>query len=485
MKKRYSLWVFLAIFVVLQMTFVLAADEAEIKIFVNDRQLNTEVPPVLEHNRVLVPLRAIFEALDADVKWDNNTQTVSASKNSNSIILQIDADQAYINNKAVKLEVNAKIVRDRTMVPVRFVSEALGAEVTWDQNNNTVRISNTDLALSESKSAETLGSTAICLLKDNKAAAISITMDDALLASDTFFNELFKKYNLNGTLALISDRMDNTSSWSSFRELLNDGKLDVGNHSLTHKKLTTVDEKTLESEVNGARQRFRKEFPDQDVICMIYPENASNDTVRAKVKEQHYAARGGIRGDNSLVPTDAEWFNLKTRGLKKAEPGQGTGPNGEVLVSDMNGWIDSAIANGRWVIEMLHGVKEEDPYSYDPPASADVDDHFSYLSGKLDQIWCGTFSEVTKYIRERQNASIDQLPTDGSYISIRLQDTLDDTIFDFPLTLKTQVPKAWKSVRVEQNDKKQIIIPKEDAGIKYILYDAVPDKGRINLYQNE
>lgn len=328
------------------------------------------------------------------------------------------------------------------------------------------------------------GATTICLLKDNKAAAVSITMDDGLAASDVYFNELFKKYNLNGTMALVGARVAKTGGSDVFRELVNDGRMDVGNHSLTHANLPKVGAAQLELEVNGARHRLRKEFPDQDVICMIYPYNASNETVRLKVKERHYAARGGIRGDNSLDPADGEWFNLKTRGVKDRDPGQGTGPDGAVLVSDLNSWIDSAIGNNRWVIEMLHGVKEKDPRSYAPPASAVVAEHFSYLSTKLDKIWCGTFTEVTKYIRQRQNAALTQLPTDGSYFTISLKDDLDDRIFNVPLTLKTRVPDEWGSARVEQNGKVQIVNAVAESGKKYIYYDAIPDQGDIGLYQN-
>jgi Predicted xylanase/chitin deacetylase len=341
-----------------------------------------------------------------------------------------------------------------------------------------------ELNLPQAGSGNPPGTTTICLLKDNKAAAVSITMDDALYASDQYFNDLFKKYNLRGTLALIVNRIDQTGSWGAFRKLLKDGKLDVGNHSLTHEKLTQLNDAKLDSEVNGARARLRKAFPGQDVICLMYPDNVSNDVVRVKVKEQHYAARGGLRGDNSLDPQDNDWFNLKTHGLTNREPGQGSGPDGAVLVSDMNAWIDSGIRNHRWVIEMLHGVKEKDPYSYAPPVSADVAEHFSYLSGKLDQVWCGTFTEVTKYIRERQNATLTQLATDGSSLALSLKDSLDDTIFNFPLTLKTQVPDDWETVRVEQSGKTQVVKAMAESGVNYIYYDAIPDQGNISISQN-
>jgi hypothetical protein len=97
------------------------------------------VPPVIEQGRTLVPLRAIFEALGADVKWDGSTQTVIAIKAGKEIKLIIGG-QAYKNGQPVTLDVPAKIVDGRTMVPLRFVSEALGTSVRWEDATQTVSI---------------------------------------------------------------------------------------------------------------------------------------------------------------------------------------------------------------------------------------------------------------------------------------------------------------------------------------------------------
>ena len=93
----------------------------------------------MESNRVLVPLRAIFEALDSDISWDNETQTVIASGNK-VIVLQIDSDIAFVNGEKKQLDVPARLVNGRSMVPLRFVGEAVGADVHWDSETLTVSI---------------------------------------------------------------------------------------------------------------------------------------------------------------------------------------------------------------------------------------------------------------------------------------------------------------------------------------------------------
>ena len=84
----------------------------------------------------MVPSRALFEAVDADVVWDAETQTVIAVRpdeaGSTSITLQIGSTDAFVNEEKVTLDKAAEITGDRTFVPLRFVMESLGADVEWD-----------------------------------------------------------------------------------------------------------------------------------------------------------------------------------------------------------------------------------------------------------------------------------------------------------------------------------------------------------------
>jgi hypothetical protein len=110
-----------------------------IKVFLDGEAMNFEVPPFIEQERTMVPLRAIFEALGAVVKWNGETRTVTATREDLEIKLVIDGP-AYKNGETVSLDVPAVIVNSRTFVPLRFVSEALGGTVTWDNTSKTVTI---------------------------------------------------------------------------------------------------------------------------------------------------------------------------------------------------------------------------------------------------------------------------------------------------------------------------------------------------------
>jgi len=118
-----------------------AADASAVKVFVDGRQLTFDVPPMIENGRTLVPMRAIFEALGAEVYWDEPEQTVSAFKGDTGIAIQIGNLYANVNNSAIALDVPPKIVNGRTLVPLRFVSEALGCSVNWNGAARTVIIS--------------------------------------------------------------------------------------------------------------------------------------------------------------------------------------------------------------------------------------------------------------------------------------------------------------------------------------------------------
>ncbi|MBE7059415.1 MAG: copper amine oxidase N-terminal domain-containing protein [Ruminococcaceae bacterium] len=88
--------------------------------------------PIIENGRTLVPLRAIFETLGATVDWDGATQTVTATKDDTKISLTIDNTLASKNGESITLDVPAKIVNGRTLVPVRFIADCFGVGVDWD-----------------------------------------------------------------------------------------------------------------------------------------------------------------------------------------------------------------------------------------------------------------------------------------------------------------------------------------------------------------
>ncbi len=96
--------------------------------------------PMIKNGVTLIPLRVIFEALGAKVEWNQGTYTVTATKDNTTIILSVGDTNAIVNGAVVKLELPSEIFNNKTMIPLRFVSEALGAKVDWINYTRTVLI---------------------------------------------------------------------------------------------------------------------------------------------------------------------------------------------------------------------------------------------------------------------------------------------------------------------------------------------------------
>jgi hypothetical protein len=103
------------------------------------RFVNTE--PRYINGRVLVPLRGVFEDMGAYVQWHPETRTVTAQKNDTDVNLRIGEKWASIDGRTVAMDTPAMILNGSTMVPIRFISEALGAQVSWNDPSRTVMIS--------------------------------------------------------------------------------------------------------------------------------------------------------------------------------------------------------------------------------------------------------------------------------------------------------------------------------------------------------
>lgn len=123
----------------------------DINIIINGQPQTYDQMPVIVNDRTLVPLRGIFESLGAVVSWDDATKTIIGVKATKSIVLQIDNQFASINNQATTLDVAPTIINSRTMVPVRFVSEALGCKVDWNGDTRTVVITSPEGDIIESE----------------------------------------------------------------------------------------------------------------------------------------------------------------------------------------------------------------------------------------------------------------------------------------------------------------------------------------------
>ena len=125
-----------------------ALADNDVKVYVNDTEMVTDAPIIIENNRTLVPVRAISEYLDYNVDWDGDTQTVIISKNLTTLKFTIDNLEAILEfifyeetvDGKVHLEVAPQIINDTTYIPLSDFKSAFHVNIDWDDDNKEVHI---------------------------------------------------------------------------------------------------------------------------------------------------------------------------------------------------------------------------------------------------------------------------------------------------------------------------------------------------------
>ena len=137
MKKNISL--LLAICLLISVNITIFASDT-ISVTLDGNYIEFDVHPQIINGRTMVPIRAIFEKMGAVVEWDGNTSSAICTKGDTVVKMTVNSMDMYINNQLTKMDISPVVIDGRTLAPARYVAEAFGADVQWDQNNNAVII---------------------------------------------------------------------------------------------------------------------------------------------------------------------------------------------------------------------------------------------------------------------------------------------------------------------------------------------------------
>ena len=138
-KKIISIAAVVAITATIGSGCVLAKSN-DITVTYDGENISFDVQPKIVDDRVMVPMRTIFETFGAKVKWDSDTQTITAKKKSKTIQMTIGSSDMTKNDETYSFDVSPIIEDGRTLVPIRAISDMLGLDVEWNEKNNTVTI---------------------------------------------------------------------------------------------------------------------------------------------------------------------------------------------------------------------------------------------------------------------------------------------------------------------------------------------------------
>lgn len=317
---------------------------------------------------------------------------------------------------------------------------------------------------------------------------ISMTYDDGIYDTAVFINEQFKKYDLRGSIMAITSKIETEELRTKWLELLDDGYLDMQSHSSTHLVLPSDSwaesanrPGTLE---NNTPENYQSELVDSkasleewvlnDVVGFAASNNTLSDGAWEVVRDTYYAARLGSRGYNTLDPEEGvaagSWHNLKMQGFYDVED-----TSASTKAEKIAAFADNAVENEAWLVTMCHSIQE----NAGDATMAEAEYAFRRIAQYVNEnkLWCTTFGDAIKYVRERQNSVAYADLIDNQVIVEVVTDNtnIPADIFNHPLTVKTSVPAEWSMVSYSVGDETETAKVFEENGSTWAYVNVLPN----------
>jgi beta-galactosidase len=295
---------------------------------------------------------------------------------------------------------------------------------------------------------------------DFKQSIVSLTFDDGYENQFTVGMPILKDRNMPATFYLITDRIDSLTKSLICNNLTN--IFEIGSHTATHHDLVKIGNAEAKKELSDSKAFLQENFGINAGLTMSYPGGIYNNSVKQIVKGMFFAARSSDPGYNSLNILDR--FAIRTQSFDM-----------NTKANRANQWVDYAIQNHLWLVEKIHGINNT---GYSPVDSKVLIEHLDYIKATEDNIWVATISDVIKYIDESKSTKIECELCNDTVYKIRINDFMDDIVYNQPLSIKIKIPANWENISIASlNDFKTENLNNS----KFILFNALPDNQQITI----
>ncbi len=305
--------------------------------------------------------------------------------------------------------------------------------------------------------------------QDFKAAAICFTFDDGCLNQYKTAIPMFNEYGFKLTMFTVT-------SWSPDWEKLKKASLnghEIASHTVHHSTLGQLPDDLQASELANSQNEINKYITDKKCLTLAYPNCVTGNY---DIIGKYYIAARGCQGFiEGSTPNDFMDISSIICGV------QGT----VKTAGDFINKTDSAVSSGGLCVFLIHAIDDDSGYS--PLLSSELRKELEYLKNINDKVWVAAFRDIVIYIRERNSVSIIETSNRNNIITLNVDDGLDKSIYNYPLTIRRKLPKNYNGASVSQNGKevKSSIVNIDSAG--YVMFDVVPDNGDVvlNLKKND
>ncbi len=254
--------------------------------------------------------------------------------------------------------------------------------------------------------------------------------------------------------------------WDALQTAANQGH-EIASHTVTHPHLPQLTIENQTTELVSSQNTINSHITGDQCITIAYPYcEPSNQTLTAT----YYIA--GRTCSGQIVPsTPSNFYQISSIIC---------GSSGSVkTTANFIAKDNSAAASNGWCVFLIHGIDSDGGWS--PLSSTILEESLEYLDANRDTFWVSTFSNVARYIKERNDVSITESSSSDTSITLQVTDTLDNAIYNYPVTIRRPLPEDWLSAYVSQDGQPVDACIVEVDSIQYVMFDVVPDGGDVVL----
>jgi peptidoglycan/xylan/chitin deacetylase (PgdA/CDA1 family) len=317
----------------------------------------------------------------------------------------------------------------------------------------------------------------------NKSGAISLTFDDSPANHWTNAAPILTDKGLRGTFAVITNSVD----WDGARAAAQSGH-EIGSHSTDGNALDVLDFATAAARMQQSHDAVETEIGAAidgyqcHVIAWPFGKRRLDVVNDPAYKDLYVSARNAgnsLLAENSYneADTTAWWkYGEGTCGLDHYFVIGDALMNSGISLTIFNNQLDLVETQGAWTVFTYHSVVDSGASGLSVNKS-DFTNQAAALSARSDSLYIAPYGEVARYVRQRDDASASVTSNDGTTLVLSLTDTLDDSIYNVPLTLLVDAPAGWETVEASQGGE-QLQAAIVDGTI---IVDAVPDAGPVTI----
>ncbi|MGA2322458.1 MAG: polysaccharide deacetylase family protein [Sedimentisphaerales bacterium] len=296
-----------------------------------------------------------------------------------------------------------------------------------------------------------------------RTAAVSYTFDDDCSNQLAIAVPMFNEFGYKLTLFTVTSWGPN---WTGLQNAANQGH-EIASHTVTHPSLGGLTIAQQTTELADSQSVINSHITGQQCITLAYPNCVPSDQT---LTAQYYIAARHCQGYIE-ANTPSNFYQISSLIC---------GNQGSVLTAaDFNAKFVSTAASKGWCVYLIHGIDSDGGYS--PLPSATLRASLQYLDARRNTFWVSTFANVVRYIRERNDVNIAESSNQGTSITLQVTDTLDNVIYNYPVTIRRPLPAGWPSANVSQNGQAvnaSIVVAN---ATMYVMFDVVPDGGDVVL----